>query len=87
VAESGERTSAEGAERTPAEIEAEIERTREELGDTVAALAEKTDVKKQASEKAEQAKQSVRDNPAPLVGAAVAAAALVAFVVIRRRRR
>ena len=34
--------------RSPEQIEAEIERTREELGETVAALAEKTDVKDQA---------------------------------------
>lgn len=34
-------------ERNPEEIRAQIEATRNELGDTVAALAVKTDVKKQ----------------------------------------
>jgi hypothetical protein len=43
-------------EKTPAQIEAEIEATREELGDTVAELADKADVKKQAKRKVEQTK-------------------------------
>jgi vacuolar-type H+-ATPase subunit E/Vma4 len=41
----------EGRQKTPEEIEAEIEQTREELGDTVEALAEKSDVKAQAKNK------------------------------------
>ena len=40
--------------RTPEEIEAEIEATREELGETASALAEKADVKGQAQRKVEQ---------------------------------
>ncbi len=52
-------------EKSPAEIRAEIDRTREELGDTVEALAEKTDVKAQAKAKVEdvksQAKAKVED--------------------------
>jgi ElaB/YqjD/DUF883 family membrane-anchored ribosome-binding protein len=43
-------------ERTPAEIRAEIVATREELGDTVEALAAKTDVKAQARAKVEDLK-------------------------------
>lgn len=49
-----------GAEqKTPEEIRAEIESTREELGDTAAALAAKTDVKARAKEKVEGVKQTV----------------------------
>jgi ElaB/YqjD/DUF883 family membrane-anchored ribosome-binding protein len=42
--------------REPAEIREDIDQTREELGDTVAAMAEKTDVKQQARAKAEELK-------------------------------
>jgi hypothetical protein len=35
-------------QRSPEEIRDDIEQTREELGDTAAAVAEKADVKKQA---------------------------------------
>ncbi len=38
-------------EKSPEQIREEIEETREELGDTVAAVTEKTDVKKQAKAK------------------------------------
>lgn len=38
-------------DKTPAEIEAEIADTREDLGDTVAAVADKGDIKKQAKKK------------------------------------
>ena len=38
------------ASKDPERIEAEIEQTREDLGETVAALAEKTDVKKRGQE-------------------------------------
>jgi ElaB/YqjD/DUF883 family membrane-anchored ribosome-binding protein len=40
----------------PAEIREEIEETRGELGETVAAVAEKTDVKKQAEAKKDELK-------------------------------
>jgi Protein of unknown function (DUF3618) len=43
-------------QRTPEEIEADIERTRRELGDTVAAVAEKADVKTQAKQKVDDVK-------------------------------
>lgn len=46
---------AKGSEQ-PEEIRGDIEQTREELGETVAALAEKTDVKQQAKIKAEELK-------------------------------
>ena len=44
----------------PRAIREEIEETREELGDTVAALAHKTDVKARAKDKVEEVKESVR---------------------------
>src|SRR3954470_13841036 len=42
--------------RTPEQIRADIEHTREELADTAAALAEKADVKARAHEKVEETK-------------------------------
>jgi ElaB/YqjD/DUF883 family membrane-anchored ribosome-binding protein len=42
--------------RTPEEIRADIEHTREELADTAAALAEKADVKARAHDKVEETK-------------------------------
>jgi hypothetical protein len=59
-------------EKSPAELRAEIDQTREELGDTVEALAEKTDFKARA-----------RQNPKPL---AVAGGALVIFILWRALR-
>jgi len=47
--------------RTPEEIEADIERTRREMGDTVAAVAEKADVKAQAKSKVEETKERIRE--------------------------
>ena len=46
-----------GENKSPEQIRADIEQTREQLGDTVEALAEKTDVKAQAKQyvNAEQA--------------------------------
>jgi hypothetical protein len=41
----------EGHQKSPEEIRVDIEQTREELGDTVEALAEKTDVKAHAKER------------------------------------
>jgi ElaB/YqjD/DUF883 family membrane-anchored ribosome-binding protein len=41
----------EGHQKSPEEIRVDIEQTREELGDTVEALAAKTDVKGQAKER------------------------------------
>jgi ElaB/YqjD/DUF883 family membrane-anchored ribosome-binding protein len=46
-------------ERSPEEIRADIEQTREDLGDTVEALAAKTDVKGQAKAKLESVKDKV----------------------------
>jgi ElaB/YqjD/DUF883 family membrane-anchored ribosome-binding protein len=47
--------------RDPEQIKKEIEETREELGDTVAAVAEKADVKKQAKAKVADVKQQAAE--------------------------
>jgi muramoyltetrapeptide carboxypeptidase LdcA involved in peptidoglycan recycling len=55
----GQVGAAVGDEKTPEEIRREIEATRQELGDTAAALAAKTDVKTRAKEKVEDVKQTI----------------------------
>lgn len=47
-------------ERSPEQIQAEIDATREELGDTVAAVGEKADIKGQAREKVAELKQTAQ---------------------------
>ena len=54
----------------PEQIQREIEDTREELGDTVAALSEKADVKTQAKQKIEASKASVSEKKEQLLGKA-----------------
>jgi hypothetical protein len=49
-----------GETRSPEEIRAEIADTREEVGETVEALAAKTDVKAQARERIDTVKGNVR---------------------------
>jgi vacuolar-type H+-ATPase subunit E/Vma4 len=83
----------------PQQLEAEIERTRERLGETVEALAAKADVKARAQQKAtemagrlqskaNQAKQQITQRPVTVAVAAAAAGALVlTLVIISRRRR
>jgi|tagenome__1003787_1003787.scaffolds.fasta_scaffold20703081_3 hypothetical protein len=48
-------------DKTPEQIRREIEDTRQDLGDTAAALAAKTDVKARAKEKVEGIKQTVSE--------------------------
>ncbi|MDO8212949.1 DUF3618 domain-containing protein [Conexibacter sp. CPCC 206217] len=83
------------AEGDPVALRAQIETTRAELGDTVAALAVKADVKAQARNRVAVAKQGAREraqtlqrsaksNPVPF---AAAGAALVALVALRIARR
>jgi Protein of unknown function (DUF3618) len=71
----------------------EIERTRAELGETVEALAARTDVKarvrESAAHRAEVVKDSVRQasrRPVPWIAIAAGAAAVVALLVWRGRR-
>ncbi|HUA03612.1 MAG TPA: DUF3618 domain-containing protein [Solirubrobacteraceae bacterium] len=72
-----------GAPKDPEQIRAEIEATRQELGDTVEALAAKADVKKHARERVERTKASL---PNPVVLGAVAAVVLAGFVAWRLKR-
>ncbi|MDX6687074.1 MAG: hypothetical protein QOF86_3202 [Baekduia sp.] len=62
------------AARTPEEIRAAIEHTREELAATAAALAERADVKARAHEKLDETALS-RRRPAPGVDRAGGASA------------
>ncbi|MEV5595127.1 DUF3618 domain-containing protein [Streptomyces sp. NPDC052496] len=77
----------------PDELRARIEQTRQELGDTVAALADKADVKSRAQEKAAHLKDRAAVTTDRLAGspavrtAAVAGSALLAGVLVLRRRR
>lgn len=48
-------------DRTPEDVRREIERTREQLADTAAALAEKADVKKQVRGRVDEVKADVRE--------------------------
>jgi ElaB/YqjD/DUF883 family membrane-anchored ribosome-binding protein len=63
-------TDQSGAGQTPddpQELRADIERTREDLGDTVAALAEKTDVKARARDKVAEVRENVNQRRTELV--------------------
>jgi ElaB/YqjD/DUF883 family membrane-anchored ribosome-binding protein len=51
----------------PQALRAEIERTRRELGETVAALAEKTDVKARAREKVAEVRHTVSERRTELM--------------------
>ena len=61
-------------ERTPEQLRAEIEATREDLGDTVEALAAKTDVKTRAREKADELKRTATTKKDELIAKAKRAA-------------
>jgi hypothetical protein len=86
-------------ERTPEVIRADIEQTRAELGDTVEALAEKTDVKARAHERVEEIKETARakvpDSPQSAVATAranpvpviVGACVVLAAIIWRRSSR
>jgi ElaB/YqjD/DUF883 family membrane-anchored ribosome-binding protein len=63
-------TPAQQTPEDPAQLRADIERTRQDLGETVAALAEKTDVKTRAKEKVAEVRQNVNQKRTELVGRA-----------------
>jgi hypothetical protein len=70
--------------REPEAIRRDIEATRRELGDTVAALAAKTDIKGQARHKVDDVKASISANPLPVV---IAGGVVAGFVAWRLRSR
>jgi hypothetical protein len=76
--------------RTPAEIEADIERQRDQLADTVDQLTAKLDVKARAKTKAgELTDRATTDTGRPrpeVLAAAVSLVAVVAVLVWWRRR-
>ncbi len=63
-AEGSAATNGDAEKRTPEQVQAEIEETRAELGDTVEALVAKTDVKGQAKQAVNDAKATVADKAA-----------------------
>jgi hypothetical protein len=77
-------------ERTPAEIEAEIERTRARLAGTVDAIADRVSPANVARRSAESAKSQFVDEQgkprAARVAVALAVAGAVGFLVWRRSR-
>jgi Protein of unknown function (DUF3618) len=73
------------AQQTPEELRREIERTRQQLGETVDALSHKADVKEQARRGKDEMRQQVGENPIPL--AAVAGGILALLVLLRLIRR
>jgi LPXTG-motif cell wall-anchored protein len=77
-------------QRSTEAIEGDIERTREQLGDTVEALAAKADVKAHAQARVAEVKQQAREratSPAALAAGGAVALLLVAAMIRRRRRR
>ena len=78
------RTPVAGGSKDPEQIRAEIEATRQELGDTVEALVAKADVKAHARERIERTKASL---PNPVVVGAVAALVAVGLVAWRLTKR
>ena len=54
----------------PEQIRAEIEETRQELGDTIAALSAKTDVKARVKERVEETKANIADKREQITGKA-----------------
>ena len=64
------RTAVTNEQPTPEELRREIEATREDLGDTAAALASKTDVKARAKEKVAEVRTNVTEKKTELMGRA-----------------
>ncbi|MDW5594887.1 DUF3618 domain-containing protein [Conexibacter stalactiti] len=83
------------AEGDPVALRAQIEQTRNELGDTVAALAIKADVKAQARERLDHtkaqalerldvAKRQANEHRTPLIAAGAALVGLIALRIAKR---
>jgi hypothetical protein len=67
------------------ELQADIEKTRAELGETVGALSNKLDVKGRAQQTVTEAKESVKARPAVPVGVLLAVVAVGLLIWLRRR--
>jgi len=65
-----EGTAAPQTPEDPGALRADIERTRQDLGDTVAAIAEKTDVKARARDKVSEVRNNVTEKKTELIGRA-----------------
>lgn len=76
--------------RSPEQIRDDIEHTREELGETVAALADKADVKAHAKARIDETKARVDEatakagGPPALLVAGIVVAGLIAWRLARR---
>lgn len=79
------------------ELQSDIDKTRSELGETVAALSDKLDVKGRAQDKATETKEAVADRahaateaarskPAVPAAAVIAVLAVIGLLWWRRRR-
>jgi hypothetical protein len=71
-----------GADASVREIERDIERTREDLGETIDALAAKLDVKSHVKDSAHQAKANVVGSAEQAAGAARQSWPEIAVVVV-----
>ena len=69
------------------ELQADIERTRGELSETVAALSDKMDVKTRTQNRIHEVADNAKAEPAVPVAAVLAAATAVGLLVWLRRRR
>ncbi|QFU88888.1 DUF3618 domain-containing protein [Amycolatopsis sp. YIM 10] len=76
-----------GFPRDAEQARLDIELTRQELGETVEALAHKVNVPARAKEQAQQAAVSVRRNPWPVAGGGAAVLALIVLLIVRRSRK
>ncbi len=85
MADTPQTNGAQAETRDPEQIQRDIERTRQELAATVAAVAQKADVKTQAKRRVDETKVQVRENRAPLAiaGGGIAVLALTVWLVRR----
>ena len=69
------------------ELQADIERTRGELGETVVALSDKFDVKTRTQNRMHEVADNARAEPAIPIAAVLAVVSAVGLLVWLRRRR
>jgi small-conductance mechanosensitive channel len=97
VHDDGTNAAGPGPDADEDELQADIERTREELGETLGALSDKLDVKSQVQRRAELAKDAVGEqarelteqaqkNRGAIIAAVTATAVAIGILVYVRRR-